>query len=1115
MDRAKDWIVQDERSTIKTKALTVNSAQTVRNRLRDMESKRAHVLTRWVWELLQNARDAAIPETEGGLVAAIEQTQTELVFKHNGVDFDKDQIAHLIYHGSTKTENPESLGQYGTGFLSTHLLSPEINVFGWLNDGKQFHFDLKREVSSDDELSKSMDRAYDAFWDSLSDLPRGDAFATSFRYPLTLRSDAIEAAEKGIKALRLCTPFVVAFNKEFSSIDLKSPDGAVTFKVVDRTSMEEEGVHLVKVAEIENGGRRDKQYLVMEGHKASVSIPMELADDVCLPVEEIPRLFLGFPLINTENFSFPAVINSFGFTPTENRNGVPIGLGEDEANQENQSVIEEACRLLVGLLKYAARSGWHNAHLLATVPIIQRQEWLCEPWLRDCLKEQLVERIRQVPLIINEANGVIPLDYLELPLAGTNESTETLWALLDCWEGAIDGLPRRHEASGWSTAARTWAEILECDVSSFNEVTDGRKLAERIQETSHDPVANPVTYRLSRLTLREGVEGVEWLDQVIAFLIADGLNDVISEYRLVPSQSGFLRTLPKLHRDCGIDNELKALADLLDWRIRLELRDTNVTSLREHSGAGDWDNEYVVTELIRRLLERAERDPDNNFSEASVRLFVWLAKHKKYDLLRGFPAFAWEPSSNKAVVSYLPRNAQDNDAPLAPIRAWPEDLQRFSDLFPPTRILADVFFEKLPDVNAWQTLATQSFVRTSVVMTTDVVMSKFYPDHPLGGENSEHRTSNPVPVTDIVSRSIIMERVRDSQDRARLFWRFLTEWLVREAYDSLEIREAGCECGESHHYYPAAWLESLRETVWVRLRNDARVQATAQSLADLLRGRWDSASLRSNPTGIKLLEAIGITHFDLLRAFIATSPDQGKEQDKFLAEILVASGGNTDHLNHAREYIEALKDDEDLPEVLKKHQEHKQKIIANQGLGKQVEDLVRTSLKDQGFTVRRKPIGSDFEIENDVVAKDGEEGVEEEIGIEVTGNGVSWLVEVKATRGQPDVGMTPTQAKTAVAQGARFLLCVVPVAPGNTEPTLVEVRDSMRFVQNMGPRVANACKALDSLDGLHSQINTDSSSDVHLLVLPGTARVRVKSSVWEDDSDGFSIGDLRGRLLGD
>ncbi len=1106
--------MQDERYTIKTNALTVNSAQTVRNRLREMESTRAHVLTRWVWELLQNARDAAVPDTEGKLAASMELNQTEIVFKHNGTDFTKDQIAHVIYHGSTKTENTESIGQYGTGFLSTHLLSPEINISGCLEDGKKFNFDLKREVSSDSELSESMDKAYDAFWNSLSDSSPADGFTTHFGYPLNLRNDALEAAEKGIESLQRCAPYVVAFNKEFSSIDIKSPNGSTAFKVVERRTLEEDGIHQVTVAETENGETREKIYLLMQGDKVSVAIPMESGGEVCLPVDEIPRLFLGFPLINTEDFSFPAIINSFRFTPTENRNGVPIGLNADEANQENQAVIEEACGLLIAVIHYAARLGWRNTYLLANVPTIQGQDWLGLEWLRSCLKEKLVDEIRQNPLVINRFDEVIPSDALELPHAATNEGTEVLWDLLDGWEGSQEGLPRRDEATGWSDAVKAWAGVLECDVSSFNETTDGRKLAAEIQDASHDPSPNPATYQISRLNLREGVEAVKWLDQFFAFLNNNGLGDVINEYRVVPSQEGFLHILSKLHRDCGIDDELKTIAGLLDWHIKLELRDTEITSLSGNPGAGDWDNEKVVGELIKKLLDRAEKDPDDNFSEASVRLFAWIVGQTDCDLLRGFPIFAKEPGSDKPAVSYLPRNPQDSDRPLAPVRAWPKDLQQFSDLFPPSRILADDFFEKVPDTDAWQTLAQQSFVRASVVMTSEVNINKFYPDHPLSGETSAHRTSSPVTVTDIVGRGTIMDRVRDSQDRARVFWRFLTEWLIKEAPESLQIKAADCECGKPHRYYPAAWLESSRDTAWIRTSNDARVQVTAQSLADLLRDRWNPASLSENPAAVKLLEAMDINQFDLLRAFIATSPGQGKEQDKFLAEILVASGGTVSHLIHAREYIEALKDDEDLPDVLVKHRERRQRVIENQSLGKLVEDLVKASLKGEGFTVRRKPIGSDFEIENDVVEKDGKEGTEEEIGIEVTGNGLTWLVEVKATRGQTDVGMTPTQAKTAVAQGGRFLLCVVPVAPGNTGPTLNEVRANLRFVQKIGPRVARVCDDLANLDGLHGRINLDNTSDVHLVVVPGTARVRVKNSVWEDENDGFSIGDLRSRLLG-
>ena len=142
---------------IRTRVLTDNTAQGVLNHLKALESNRAHVLTRWVWELLQNARDASIgSDTE--LVASVEQNEGELIFQHNGADFKIDEIAHLIYHGSTKVENPVAIGQYGSGFLATHLLSPEIEVSGLIENGRRFEFPLKREIGSVTELSQSMER---------------------------------------------------------------------------------------------------------------------------------------------------------------------------------------------------------------------------------------------------------------------------------------------------------------------------------------------------------------------------------------------------------------------------------------------------------------------------------------------------------------------------------------------------------------------------------------------------------------------------------------------------------------------------------------------------------------------------------------------------------------------------------------------------------------------------------------------------------------------------------------------------------------------------------------------------------------------------------------------
>ena len=111
---------------IKTQVLTENTAQAVFKHLNDLESNRARVLTRWVWELLQNARDTS-RNTDTKLIASIEYTDGEIVFQHNGAKFENKEVTHLIYSGSTKTEDEAAIGQYGSGFLD-----PQFQKYGEL-----------------------------------------------------------------------------------------------------------------------------------------------------------------------------------------------------------------------------------------------------------------------------------------------------------------------------------------------------------------------------------------------------------------------------------------------------------------------------------------------------------------------------------------------------------------------------------------------------------------------------------------------------------------------------------------------------------------------------------------------------------------------------------------------------------------------------------------------------------------------------------------------------------------------------------------------------------------------------------------------------------------------
>ena len=1084
---------------IKNRVLTENTAQGVLNHLKALESNRARMRTRWVWELLQNARDTSAASV------SIECGHEEITFRHDGAKFKMDEVAHLIYHGSTKAEDEGALGKYGSGFLTTHLLSPTIEVSGQLNNGQSFEFDLKREVGSVKALSGSMDQAWDDFNDSLSGVSTSDNFTTQFRYPIGDR--AIDAVKKGIAMLKNCAPFVVAFNKVFSCINIKSPDETTSFEVTERTPISQDGLQEITVLENGNGSTKRRKYLLAESGETFVAVPMEPTSDgnkTLIPINNTPRLFLGFPLIGTENFSFPAVINSFEFTPTEDRDGVYLGTGSNEENRKNQAVIEDACKLLISLVQFAASSGWRNTYILANVPAIPKKEWLNEDWLRETLKEEFIGKARQVPAVTNENGDIKAPEDAKLPLAETAIGVEALWDLLDSVKELRDALPRRNEAVGWWNAIKSWAVVHGRDpISLFDEAIDGENLASYIEEETRGDGDWGRDEDLQSL-LHGDTSAVEWLNQLHVFLYENQLRKAVSEYHLVLDQAGFLDKLSNLHRDNDIAEKLKDIAELLGWNIRQKLRDTRLSSLENEVGKGDWNSEYVVRELITKLKER-ENDPDDDFAKASVGLFKWIVDQADWYRLRDFPVFAKQDDSGDLAPFRLKQTEAGDDPFLAPVWAWTKDLQPFSDLFPRRYILADDFFNAVSDSDVWQMLDDQGFLKRNVIITKDVYFSTFLPDEPLS-EESDHETTEKVAVTNVAFFSTqdigVIDRVRGSQRLARIFWRFLTKWLAVNDYEGLEVKEACCECGKTHQYYQAEWLEPLVKRRWVPLRGDRRDKATAQSLADLLRNSgWELSSLKENPAAVKLLEAIGVTQFDLTREFVAENPETRQELDNAFADILATAGENISHLNHARDYIVALKNDENLPKIIEDRQRQKQMVQKNQKLGQLAEKLVRESLESEDFTVRREPIGSDFEIEHDSV-KD-----EEGMSIELARGNQSWLVEVKATQGQ-EVRMTTIQARKAVERGDRFLLCVVPV--GNVEPELDTVRHDMRFVKNIGGRVGRLCNDLNRLEELRKDITADASSGVQVEIVSGTARVRVANSVWEND--GFKLADLAKRL---
>lgn len=1066
------------------------------------------VRKRWIWELLQNAHDASSGD---GIIVEVryDASKKELIFLHNGRGFKANEIVHLIKSGTTKDEDDqETHGKFGRGFLTTHLLSPTVKIMGQLDDNSWFNFTLERDNETKDTLAESLGRSLCAFENSISDnkpaIPVG--FTTQFIYPIC-DPDAEDAVNAGIDALEQCAPYVGVFNREFFSINIKESDRTKCFKFDEDSKLDASGTQQVTV--VENDTKME--YLLAENKQQKTSVAVRIKSNeenlVCLSVEDIPKLFSAFPLVGTNSLSFPAVINNPNFSLPADRDRVQF--------DKNRYVFEEACNLLVNLIEHAALERWAYVHQWAEIPNTEFLSQQMGPEWETCIKN-LIEKIRQTPVVLTQSgNPKTPAESM-LPVPEKSENVEPLWELLEDWQEYREKLPRRNEAIGWYNTIKSW-DVCE------HEAIDGSRLASDIQDCS--------CLKALQNVLQEGVCEIDWLDRFYDFLKKDELfNNVIHDYTFVPNQVGEFNNLEELYSDKGIDQELKEVGDFFDIEpsIKESLRHTLLKSLEDEVGAGVWDNKSVVDTLIDELKWQVNYDQWDNFRIASPRLFAWIVRNEEYSLLQGFPVFAEETNSDEpSIIRFL-----HGERPLAPVLSWPNDLQEYSELFPQRHILANAFFEAVDEENVWQMLETKGFIRANVIIRDcrEVSSDMFKLNVPLEGD---HESEEKFAVTDIAflrTKDIgIIDRVRQSRPLAHKFWRFLTEWLLVHNSEGVEIINGIlCSCEDTHQCYPAAWLVPLVNRQWIPEKGKS-VAAKPETLANLLRGsELDLSSLSENDSIGKLLAAIGVSRFELIQEAFIDSNDR-EAVNNTLIEMLRMSGGNVNYFNHATKYMTAVTNNENLPQDLEDLLEatdgdigQVKEIAQNLQEDEEFKQVVDTRLKERrnikenrslGITVEEivgdhlKELNESFEVEEEDVKVDPiHKGADYVITLKINQDRRKWWVEVKSAR-TDRVKMSSAQAQNAKKRGKNFLLCVVPIAPGNTNPDPETVKENMKFIANINDRVAPLCEKIEQLEDVQTDINAESSSDVELVVEGGKASVIVKKSVWESD-EAFRIKKL-------
>jgi hypothetical protein len=214
-----------------------NTADKVLEKLAKVFNYPTQSSRRWVWELLQNAKDEA--NKFGRVSIELEISENLLAFRHNADPFKHNEILSLIQQVSSKpsnSKNDSQTGKFGTGFITTHILSRKIRVKGVLGDlgevPRRFEVLIDRTAEDSEGMIPILKNCLESTKKAIKDPDQfqqcenyhfqrtEESLDNEFIYDLTT-AEGKAAATVGISELEYTLPLTLAFVEKIKKVTIK------------------------------------------------------------------------------------------------------------------------------------------------------------------------------------------------------------------------------------------------------------------------------------------------------------------------------------------------------------------------------------------------------------------------------------------------------------------------------------------------------------------------------------------------------------------------------------------------------------------------------------------------------------------------------------------------------------------------------------------------------------------------------------------------------------------------------------------------------------------------------------------------------------------------------
>lgn len=558
------------------------------------EIEKKIIRRRWVWELIQNASDCT-PKGEK-IDIKIDYFNNQITFSHNGIPFSYENLLDLITQISSKQSSEEKkTGKFGTGFMSTHLLSEIVKIEGsFIQNNTQYkklEFTVDRsgkEYSDIKNNTEEMLKQLEILNENKAEL-NDDYENTRFIYIIN-DEDIIKTVEEGIEDLIETIPYVLTFNENINSITYN--DNCYKKKNV-KTSNKNSKLKIIQF----DKPWEDKELLILKEGDVTICCPIEFRNGEIyfLPINSaMPKVFCEFPLLGTEKFSFPIIVNSNLFDVERDRNAIR------DSNQLNSELIQVAIQLYKELLDYCVEvkkteNEFNICNLKKTnTSIIQNNSY---KKIKDYIDKSTIISIHNhegLPkrLAFKDSEGQ---EVIGMPSTNEKMHEDLFWGILSNSE--MISIPTNNTYKGWNI-------VFGVNIT-FSFINNNF-----LKDSNIDDLC---------IFLKDTISVFDWLNDFYTLWIKDeGLDEVIKS-AFVPNQNNIFEKFDKVYFDQNIDEELKEILILLGGNVKSQLLNKEINSfenyfkecllkVKTNKICSDRIDSKVSEILGKETVDREERD---------------------------------------------------------------------------------------------------------------------------------------------------------------------------------------------------------------------------------------------------------------------------------------------------------------------------------------------------------------------------------------------------------------------------------------------------------------------------------------------------------------------------